>query len=264
MLRVHFPEFTEEDKKKPENETSWPPKSNLSNLSEWEAVLFMDVKIPSEHKIYGKQFAGEVQIGHRFGNRVIIISFMLDYEEDTHNNQFQQFIYEWEEVNAKNVIDCYNELVSDVEKAFYNRTHPILDDYRMADIWGFESKTRSNFDLFDMLPTVYYFGYDGSYTSPPCTERVHWRVMDLPMQISHEQFTALQSLFLDQVNKDCETDNKVAFHGGVNRPIQENINDVWHCNTNFWKPLERTKWCDKWPKNYHGYHKLKKMGECPE
>ena len=40
---------------------------------------------------------------------------------------------------------------------------------------------------FMLIPTIYFYRYEGSLTEPPCTEFVTWFVADEPMRISHEQ-----------------------------------------------------------------------------
>jgi len=248
---------------------TWPPASDFSNLSLREAVVYMDVKIPAEHTIDGQQYPGEIQIAHTFDNQVVYISFMIDFEKDEYNEQFEQFIREWEEVYAQREIKCQNQrnyyyYYYSYQREKYERIHPILNSTEMEDLWG-KDGNRADFDLFQLLPTVYYFGYKGSYTVPPCTEGIHWRVLDLPMHISQYQFERLQSLLLDQVRDDC-SHNMVPYERGVNRPIQKNRNSVWHCSADYWKPKdpEPEFWCDKWPTDYHGYHKLMDMGICNE
>lgn len=46
-----------------------------------------------------------------------------------------------------------------------------------------------------MPPTVGVFRYEGSLTTPPCSETVHWTVMVAPATASPSQLTAFGSLF---------------------------------------------------------------------
>ena len=60
-------------------------------------------------------------------------------------------------------------------------------------------------DAADYVPnTLGYFGYDGSLTTPPCTEGVRWIVMQSIGTVSQEQAQQLQKLT----------------HGRNNRPVQ--------------------------------------------
>ncbi len=51
-------------------------------------------------------------------------------------------------------------------------------------------------NAFDLLPEdLGYYQYEGSLTTPPCTEGVQWHVMKTPIEVSAEQVTAFQGLF---------------------------------------------------------------------
>ena len=41
------------------------------------------------------------------------------------------------------------------------------------------------------------FHYDGSLTTPPCTEEVKWIVFEQPIEMSKEQIKAFQQIFTD-------------------------------------------------------------------
>jgi carbonic anhydrase len=51
-------------------------------------------------------------------------------------------------------------------------------------------------DIARALPSSHAnFRYDGSLTTPPCSERVQWIVMQTPITMSNEQIKRLESLF---------------------------------------------------------------------
>ena len=48
----------------------------------------------------------------------------------------------------------------------------------------------------NLLPAnLDYYRYDGSLTTPPCTEGVKWYVLQTPIEISEDQFRAFRKLF---------------------------------------------------------------------
>lgn len=59
-------------------------------------------------------------------------------------------------------------------------------------------------DFRGLLPgTLEHFSYDGSLTTPPCSEKVRWLLLKTPVELSTEQLAALK-----------------AVHSGNNRPVQ--------------------------------------------
>lgn len=65
-------------------------------------VTNIDVKIPSEHTICGRQFAGEYSVFfvHPIRKRRIVISIMIDFDRgDKDNEYFQRAIKEWQKVS---------------------------------------------------------------------------------------------------------------------------------------------------------------------
>ena len=61
-----------------------------------------------------------------------------------------------------------------------------------------ESKQIKNVTLnvFDLLPSAKHtYRYDGSLTTPPCSEGVKWFVMTTPIEMSHSQIAAFKAIF---------------------------------------------------------------------
>ncbi|MFC5603929.1 carbonic anhydrase [Sporosarcina koreensis] len=76
----------------------------------------------------------------------------------------------------------------------------------LAPIWGVlpNQKTESDIavedtvDLQSLLPSDQTtFNYNGSLTTPPCTEEVKWIVFEEPIEMSKEQIQAYQQIFHD-------------------------------------------------------------------
>ena len=183
-----------------------------------------------------------------------MIAFFFDYSSDEHNEQFEDFIRKWEDMFYKREFDC-----DDTNSTEYNPVYRQRSEEEMINLWGDERDWPGNadYDIYMLLPTIYYYGYVGSGTTPPCSRDVIWRILDLPMNISHDQFLRIQRIILDQRDEKCRRNSK-AYNGGVNRPIQKTTQSVYHCSAQYWSPRHHELWCGKWPKEYHGKYKLKK------
>jgi carbonic anhydrase len=87
------------------------------------------------------------------------------------------------------------------------------EDASIVDIWNqmpaktgeVSNKSDCTVNPMDMLPaTRDYYRFNGSLTTPPCSEGVRWMVMKDPVEASAEQVEKFHS----------------SFHGDTNRPIQ--------------------------------------------
>ena len=80
-----------------------------------------------------------------------------------------------------------------------------------------------------IVNSIYFYGYDGSLTEPPCSEIVSWRVLDTPMQINTAQWEQIRDILFGQVGDDCKR-SSVHWRGSVARPTQSlNERDLWRC-----------------------------------
>ena len=75
----------------------------------------------------------------------------------------------------------------------------------MPESEGKQNALPDPFDVKDLLPSECdYYRFDGSLTTPPCTEGVRWLVLKTPVSLSKEQIAAF---------------SKVMHHPN-NRPVQ--------------------------------------------
>jgi len=228
----------------PDEEISLAARADFSNLSEWVPAIYVDVKIPSEHYLKGKQYAAEMQITHAWKKKdsFINVSILLDSTHDKPNPRVEEFVREWEETYYKTKHDCrqkYNTIKED-----YQRTYPRRTPFEMAQIWDHPDDVpgKADWDVYGFLPTPWYCGYRGTLTVPPCKVDVIWRVADWPLTVSVEQVERMRKVLLNPiVEEDCsEGRNEVAFEGGVNRPVQvQNDKRLWCCTRENWKPKYR-------------------------
>jgi carbonic anhydrase len=86
---------------------------------------------------------------------------------------------------------------------------------------------------YDLWPTIYFYGYKGMLTAPPCSEIVNWRILDEPLVISRRQYKTLAKLLSSHVDPEmCEALDKTSPTGENFRPLQQLNNaqqEVKHC-----------------------------------
>ena len=109
----------------------------------------------SEHTIDGQKYPLEIQFVHRgrFSNRTAILSVLFN-GQSADNPYLAEFL----------------SIVSQV-------TDPSVAVQQQCDLSP----------LFPLQPTTRFYRYDGSWTTPPCTEGVMWFVLDKKVPISSRQ-----------------------------------------------------------------------------
>ncbi|KAL7550979.1 hypothetical protein ACHAWF_017513 [Thalassiosira exigua] len=73
----------------------------------------------------------------------------------------------------------------------------------------------------DVQRTVHFWGYHGSLTEPPCSDKALWRIMDVPVLISTGQLDQMRRILF--ANRDPGTCRPTSNHwrGSVARPVRE-------------------------------------------
>jgi carbonic anhydrase len=117
---------------------------------------------PSEHTVNGKHFPMEMHLVHKdAGGRLAVVGVFI--EEGAHNAAFDPV---WSNLPAKKGVETHYANV--------------------------------NVDVDRLLPASRAsYRYDGSLTTPPCSEGVRWIVMTTPIQLSAAQIGAFTALIRD-------------------------------------------------------------------
>ena len=77
-----------------------------------------------------------------------------------------------------------------------NSEYAPMWDYLPAEAGEVETIEDVTVNAVDLLPEVRtYYRYDGSFTTPPCTEGVNWFLMDTPVELSTTQIDAFKEIY---------------------------------------------------------------------
>jgi len=168
----------------------------------FEAVQF-HTHVGSEHTIGGKSYDSELHIVHKQvdGDRFAVVGIMLNGDAAVDNKQFQRLLDGWDRVATKVAKDCGDD----------------VNEKKMRTI-------TESFNVYDLIPAAAnFYQYDGSLTTPPCSEVVWWNVADVPLSISKAQMDKLKTYtrkFVDP--KTCELDPSASpFDGTTIRPVAQ-------------------------------------------
>ncbi|MBE4908616.1 carbonic anhydrase family protein [Bacillus luteolus] len=136
-------------------------KNNSLYIGEKEYVLKqIHFHYPSEHTLNGKKFPAEIHLVHqnRSGQLAVIGLFV---EKGKENQVIKKF---------------FRELPREIEK---------------------DQKVKEDINVENLLPEkTVYFRYDGSLTTPPCSEDVKWLVLNQSIEMSADQLNKLETLFI--------------------------------------------------------------------
>jgi carbonic anhydrase len=132
--------------------------ATLKRGSEVSKLLYFHFHVPSENKIAGEAADGEIHFVHQLpSGRLLVVGVLL--REGDENAMLQQIL----------------ALKPDVckDKTSFGRT----------------------IDLTELLPSLNrYFFFEGSLTTPPCSEGVTWIVLEEKLEVSEGQIAALKLL----------------------------------------------------------------------
>jgi carbonic anhydrase len=114
---------------------------------------------PSEHTLGGRHYAMEMHLVHHSeSGELVVVGALID--EGTHNAAFDPI---WQQLPERPGEERH------------------LEDVAV--------------DIDALLPDASrYWRYEGSLTTPPCTEGVHWLVLEQPLMLSAEQIARFRGI----------------------------------------------------------------------
>lgn len=220
-----------------------PPKADFPyGWPGFADTIHIDFKIPSEHTINTVNFDGEMQIYHIHAGRrrLVAQSVLIRATPSGYNYYFQEAIRAFQSEYDKNLDNCRRRNLS------FNTTSPFEDFLSWAKGFNDQKEEKPPVRKFEggiwdpnhkmLIPTIYFYRYDGSLTEPPCGEFVTWFVADEPMVISIAQLDQLKRILFTNVDSNCRK-TSVQFRHSVARPTQPNNNRaVSICTSNDFGP----------------------------
>jgi len=142
---------------------------------------------PSEHTVGGKYFDAEVHFVFNIGSKYSVIGIMLEATRSEANTFLANF---WGN--------------------FDNAEHEMESGMNWLSYFPGEYAAGGNYSAAS------YFSYDGSFTTPPCTEGVKWYIFSEPLHMSVQQLNEFKKAVAGLPKTFASLSNE--------RPIQDNFN----------------------------------------
>ncbi|XP_062821744.1 carbonic anhydrase 6 [Anolis carolinensis] len=139
----------------------------------------------SEHTMDGMRYVAELHIVHY--NSAAYSSFQ---EAKDKPNGLAVLAFLFVESHLEN--SYYSDFLSHLEKIKY----------------AGQATTLNTLDVMSMLPEnlSHFYRYQGSLTTPPCTENVIWTLFDNHIKLSSSQISLLENALLDWENETLKSD----------------------------------------------------------
>jgi len=129
--------------------------------------------VGSEHTINGRAYSAEIHLVHL-------------------NEKYASFPEALEHQDGLAVVGAFLQAGGDVDNTSYE---PVLDMFEQVEKTGAVADVGSKIDLEKLLPASRtYTYYEGSLTTPPCSECVQWINILEPVMISDKQIAAFREL----------------------------------------------------------------------
>ena len=236
-LRAYFPD---------DDTTCQRPHLELDGSGSDPYILqWMEIHARSEHVVNGRRFDAELQMVHMgtasSNQKMVIVSILIDASARGDHVEFQYMLDQWKTAADALSSKCGSSRRSlrtrdtDATSPIHQSTH-IDDDVkpprRTQQCTGSNCGPRVKMYPYSMWPSIWYYKYRGSLTTPPCATIVNWRILDKPMTISRKQYKQLAALLTAYKNSACVDATALSPTGENFRPlatINTNFQSVTHC-----------------------------------
>lgn len=209
-------------------------------------AMHVDFKIPSEHTINGKRYDAEMQVYHLHPGRrrMPTQATMIQAQPDGFNWYFEGALKAFEYIYERDLALCaatqrrerrllatahanlgtssssngpidYStlaEISTEMDRPDYEEYAENMERLLQDGRWDPHNEM--------LVPSIYFYRYEGSLTEPPCGEWVSWFITDKPMTIGTDQLERMKNALFNHVDYACRR-TSVHFEGSVARPIQQ-------------------------------------------
>lgn len=170
-------------------QVNYPEGSRVIINGEAYELLQFHFHTPSEHTNSGEAYAMELHLVHRSNSsgELAVVGIMM------------------EQGTAHPVIDTIWEHI------------PAIGETNAVDGIAINAA--------DLLPRgITYFSYEGSLTTPPCSEGVHWNILTDPIQVSEAQIEKFASLYQVNARPIQPTNGRtIELHKDINQRIPKKV-----------------------------------------
>jgi hypothetical protein len=203
-LRAYFPTSNEQCER---------PELIVPGRFDPYALLWMELHARAEHVVEGKRYDAELQMVHagtaRDEGQLMTVSLMIDASATQDDLEFEWLLQQWgnaalvesdtcdgrrrqlRQGQLRQVSDYQTNInTSNIQPATHNSQENPQRNLQFSpspcrtDRFGNGCEPlgpRRRKYPYSMWPSIWYYGYTGSLTSPPCSDIVQWRILDEPM-----------------------------------------------------------------------------------
>ena len=206
----------------------------------------------TDHAVDGRYFGSVMHLVHKEvgSGHLSVLGYFFESTDSDGISKFSDLLKEWEAVAANTILSCKAKGIT----LWSSQTNPFDDQIttgqqgagrRVKEAEQDHRKLPRSFNPYDLIPDgSSMYTYEGSLTTPPCSEIVFWNVIDIPVSISVREFLRLTNLIIDFADPDtCTLASEAAASGFTGRPVQKingrKIERI--CPSGFVDPLAKTE-----------------------